>query len=147
MIELQILKRCNGFPIVIEVVGGSLKGQPLYLWKGLVESWSEGETILDNSHVVECLQPNFIALAPHLKECFMDMGSFLEYQKISASVLVDIWVELYGRGSSSSSYVCMMYLNDLASQNLLKLTPPWYVVVSVSQHCVFAIYDFDKLVY
>ncbi|KFK28371.1 hypothetical protein AALP_AA8G506700 [Arabis alpina] len=118
----KILKRCNGFPIVIEVVGGSLKGRSLNTWKGQVESWSEGEKILDNHHptVLECLQPSFNALESNLKECFLDMGLFLEDQKIRASVIIDIWMELYGKGSST---MCMKYLEDLASQNLLKLVP------------------------
>ncbi|CAH8281045.1 unnamed protein product [Arabidopsis lyrata] len=118
----KILKRCNGFPIVIEVVGVSLKGQSLNTWKGQVESWSEGERILGNPHptVLECLQPSFDALETNLKECFSDMGSFLEEQKIRASVIIDMWVELYGKGSS---ILYMKYLEDLASQNLLKLVP------------------------
>ncbi|KAF2598994.1 hypothetical protein F2Q68_00012171 [Brassica cretica] len=111
----KTLKRCNGLPLVIEVVGVSLKGRGLHLWKDQVESWSEGKTILERP------QPSFNALEPHLKECFMDMGSFLEDQKIRASVIIDLWVELYG--TSSSSIVYMKYLNDLASQNLLKLIP------------------------
>ncbi|KAL1196544.1 putative disease resistance protein [Cardamine amara subsp. amara] len=116
----NILKRCNGIPILIEVVGASLKGRSLSSWKGLVESWSEGETILDiNTTVLECLQPSFNALKPQLKECFLDMGLFLEDQKIRASVIIDIWVELYGKGST----VCMKYLEDFASQNLLKVVP------------------------
>ncbi|CAA7056902.1 unnamed protein product [Microthlaspi erraticum] len=118
----KILKRCNGFPIVIEVVGISLNGRSLRTWKGKVESWSEGETVLDKPQptVLQCLQPSFNALEPNLKECFLDMGSFLEDQKILASVIIDMWMELYGR---SSSNLCMKYLEDLASQNLLKLVP------------------------
>uniref|UniRef100_A0A0D3AXB8 Uncharacterized protein n=1 Tax=Brassica oleracea var. oleracea TaxID=109376 RepID=A0A0D3AXB8_BRAOL len=112
----KTLKRCYGLPLVIEVVGVSLKGRGLHLWKDQVESWSEGKIILER------LQPSFNALEPHLKECFMDMGSFLEDHKIRASVIIDLWVELYGT-SSSSSIVYMKYLNDLASQNLLKLVP------------------------
>ncbi|KAJ4878685.1 Disease resistance protein (NBS-LRR class) family [Raphanus sativus] len=119
----KILKRCNGFPIVIEVVGVSLNGRSLTTWKGQVESWTLGETILDSPSqptVLECLQPSFDALVPNLKECFLDMGSFLEDQRIRASVIIDIWMELYGK---SSSILCMKYLEDLASQNLLKLVP------------------------
>ncbi|KAJ0234358.1 Powdery mildew resistance protein [Hirschfeldia incana] len=115
----KILKRCSGFPIVIEVVGSSLKGLDLSSWRGQVESWSEGQPIIDSSDVLQCLQPSFNALKPTLKDCFLDMGSFHEDQKIRASVIIDLWVELYGRGTSS----CMKYLNDLASQNLLKLIP------------------------
>lgn len=122
---LQTLKRCYGLPLVIEVVGVSLKGRGLHLWKDQVESWSEGKIILER------LQPSFNALEPHLKECFMDMGSFLEDHKIRASVIIDLWVELYGT-SSSSSIVYMKYLNDLASQNLLKLVPLRYVYLYVN---------------
>lgn len=118
------MKRCNGFPIIIEVVGVSLKGRSLNSWKGQVQSWSEGETILDNPTVLDCLQPSFNALKPNLKECFLDMGSFIEDQKIHASAIIDLWVELYGKGS----IVCMKYLEDFASQNLLKLVPLGYVV-------------------
>ncbi|CAF1985314.1 BnaC07g16470D [Brassica napus] len=117
----RILKRCNGLPLLIEVLGVPLKGKPLYYWKGQVESWSEKETNLDG--VLKLLQPSFTALEPHLKECFMDMGSFLEDQKIRASVIIDIWVELYGKSPTSSSLAYMKYLDDLASQNLLKLIP------------------------
>ncbi|CAH8357546.1 unnamed protein product [Eruca vesicaria subsp. sativa] len=119
----KILKRCNGFPIVIEVVGSSLKGRSLTVWKGQVANWSEGKTILDSPsqpNVLQCLEPSFIALDPDLKKCFLDMGSFLEDQKIRASVIIDMWMELYG---ISSTVVCMKYLEDLASQNLLKLVP------------------------
>nr|VDD37453.1 unnamed protein product [Brassica oleracea] len=117
----RILKRCNGLPLLIEVLGVTLKGKPLYYWKGQVESWSEKETNLDG--VLKLLQPSFTTLEPHLKECFMDMGSFLEDQKIRASVIIDIWVELYGKSPTSSSLAYMKYLDDLASQNLLKLIP------------------------
>ncbi|WZZ36813.1 hypothetical protein YC2023_020214 [Brassica napus] len=137
----KTLKRCNGLlPLVIEVVGVSLKGRGLHLWKDQVESWSEGKTILERP------QPSFNALEPHLKECFMDMGSFLEDQKIRASVIIDLWVELYG--TSSSSIVYMKYLNDLASQNLLKLIPLGYVYLSVNIVSLLPILvHFDELVY
>ena len=67
----------------------------------------------------------------------MDMGSFLEDQKIRASVIIDIWVELYGKGTPSSSFEYMKYLHDLASQNLLRLIPLGYAVI-MPQHCLFA---------
>ncbi|KAF8045329.1 hypothetical protein N665_5175s0002 [Sinapis alba] len=117
----KILKRCNGLPLVIDVIGVPLKGKPLYLWRGQVESWSEEATIVDG--VRQLLEPSFNALKPHLKECFMDMGSFLEDRKIRASVIIDIWMELYGKGTTSSSFRYLNYLYDLASQNLLKLIP------------------------
>jgi len=104
-----------------------------------VESWSEGETILGNANptVRQRLQPSFNVLKPHLKECFMDMGSFLQDQKIRASLIIDIWMELYGRGSSSTNKF-MLYLNELASQNLLKLVHLGYVGVVFYNICFIA---------
>ncbi|KFK28372.1 hypothetical protein AALP_AA8G506800 [Arabis alpina] len=120
----KILKGCNYIPIVIEVRGIFLKGKSLNTWREQVEKWHEEETILDNPHATapEYLQSSFSALESNLKECFLDMGSFPEDQKISASVIIDIWVELYGKGTCSSS-MYMNYLKDLDSQNLLKLIP------------------------
>jgi hypothetical protein len=47
------------------------------------------------------------------------MGSFLKDQKIIASSIIDLWSELYGKESS----LCMSYLQDLASNNLITLLP------------------------
>ncbi|WZZ74191.1 hypothetical protein YC2023_085561 [Brassica napus] len=93
-----------------------------YLQKAEEESWSEEETILHNPQptVLECLQPSFNVLKPHLKDCFLDIGSFITQGKIRVSSIIDIWMELYGKGSESST-VYAEYLNDLAYHNLLKL--------------------------
>ncbi|XP_010547507.1 PREDICTED: probable disease resistance protein At5g66900 [Tarenaya hassleriana] len=115
----KILKRCNGFPLAIEVVGSSLKGKSLSSWKGLAEKWAKGDKIVNTPHpkVLECFQPSIDALGTALKDCFLDMGSFLEDQKIRASTICDLWVELYRRGE----YDALANLEDLSSQNLLKL--------------------------
>lgn len=66
---------------------------------------------------------SFDALSNNLRECFLDTGSFLEDQRIIASTLIDLWSELYGK----ESILCMSYLEDLASRNLIKLLPLGYV--------------------
>lgn len=98
---------------MIKVVGASLKNRSLTSWKGQVISWSKGRTLLDPT-VLDCLRPSFEALDSDLKHCFLDMGLFLEDHKIRASVITDIWSELY---CESDSVMCMMYLEDLAVQN------------------------------
>ncbi|XP_010464770.1 PREDICTED: probable disease resistance protein At5g66890 [Camelina sativa] len=62
---------------------------------------------------------DFDALPHNLRECFLDMASFLEDQKIIASTIIDLWSELYGK----ESCLCMTYLQELASHNLLQLLP------------------------
>ncbi|KAJ0254108.1 Powdery mildew resistance protein [Hirschfeldia incana] len=143
----KILKRCYGLPLLIEVIGvqlvrksidwlGGVKTWPeeetvldvelirkFVNWAtGKVKSWSEEKTILDNPqpNVLECLQPSLNVLDPHLKDCFLDVGSFLTQGKIRVSSIIDIWMELYGKGST----VYVKYLNELAFRNLLELDPP-----------------------
>ncbi|KAF8051409.1 hypothetical protein N665_1733s0008 [Sinapis alba] len=121
----KILKRCHGFPLLIEIIGVQLIRNAQIRFLGKVESWSEEETILDSPQptVLECLQHNIMnVLRPHLKDCFLDMGLFLKEEKICASNIIDIWMELYGKYSESST-VYVEYLNDLAFRSLLKLVP------------------------
>ncbi|KAF8075667.1 hypothetical protein N665_1073s0015 [Sinapis alba] len=122
----KILKRCHGFPLLIEIIGVQLiRNAQIIRFLGKVESWSEEETILDSPQptVLECLQHSIMnVLRPHLKDCFLDMGLFLKEEKICASNIIDIWMELYGKYSESST-VYVEYLNDLAFRSLLKLVP------------------------
>ena len=129
------MKRCFGFPLLIEVIGVQL------IRKAEEESWSKEETILHNPQptVLECLQPSFNVLKPHLKDCFLDIGSFITQGKIRVSSIIDIWMELYGKGSESST-VYAEYLNDLAYHNLLKLVNLGYVVSAATLFlCAFLV--------
>ncbi|CAF2006139.1 hypothetical protein HID58_076825 [Brassica napus] len=119
----KVLKHCYGFPLLIEVIGVQLVRKFVNRITGRVESWSEEETILDSPQptVLECLQPSLNVMDPHLKDCFLDMGSFHKDVKIRATSIIDMWMELYGKGSKCTVYV--KYLNELAFRNLLKLDP------------------------
>ena len=86
------MKRCYGFPLDIQVVGGSLRGLPVVVWKSrALELW-EGQSILDSgeSHLY-FLQCSLASLNAKLKECFMDMGLFPYYEKILVTALIDMW--------------------------------------------------------
>ncbi|CAH8389519.1 unnamed protein product [Eruca vesicaria subsp. sativa] len=125
----KILERCHGFPLLIKVIGASLKNKSVTQWKGQIISWSRGGTVLDNPSrvVIDRLKPSFDALDSDLKQCFLDMGLFPEDQKISAWMIADIWAELYGNGITDKEQfiLSMKYLEDLASHNLLDLLPLW----------------------
>lgn len=81
----------------------------------------------------------FDALTHNLRECVLDMGSFSKDQKIIASTIIDVWSELHGK----ESIICMNYIQELASHNLLKLLPLGYVTFysSVdSLSCYFSLF-------
>ncbi|KAL4583423.1 hypothetical protein LXL04_007995, partial [Taraxacum kok-saghyz] len=54
-----------------------------------------------------------------VKECFLDLGSFPEDERIPASALMDIWVELYDL--DEEGMYTTEYLLELSSRNLLNL--------------------------
>lgn len=81
----------------------------------------------------------FDALTHNLRECVLDMGSFSKDQKIIASTIIDVWSELHGK----ENIICMNYVQELASHNLLKLLPLGYVTFysSVdSLSCYFSLF-------
>ena len=96
-LNLQIVKRCGGFPLALQVIGGSLCGQPVEIWKSILMELSKGQSIFDSAgkRVLDCLQLSLTSLDGEQKECFMDLGSFPEYQKIPVTALIDMWAELY----------------------------------------------------
>ncbi|KAL4639688.1 hypothetical protein ACB092_03G236600 [Castanea dentata] len=118
----KIVRYCGGLPIALEVIGGSLCGQPVEVWQSKVMGWSEGHSIFDSDNeVLACLQKSldFSADKIILKEYFMDLGSFPEDQRIPATALIDIWTELHE--SSKNDVHAIANLHELNSRNLASL--------------------------
>ncbi|KAL0298601.1 UNVERIFIED_CONTAM: putative disease resistance RPP13-like protein 3 [Sesamum radiatum] len=89
----EILRKCNGLPLAITVVGGLLVKQR--------QSESEWERLLKglNSHlgrsgssVSAILELSYQDLPPQLKSCFLCLGFFKEDAVIRASKLVNLWI-------------------------------------------------------
>ncbi|KAL0014236.1 hypothetical protein SO802_001305 [Lithocarpus litseifolius] len=118
----KIVRYCGGLPIALEVIGGSLCGQPVEVWQSKVMGWSEGHSIFDSDNeVLACLQKclDFSADKIILKEYFMDLGSFPEDQRIPATALIDIWTELHE--PSKNDVHAIANLHELNSRNLASL--------------------------
>ncbi|XP_050271360.1 probable disease resistance protein At5g66900 [Quercus robur] len=118
----KIVRYCGGLPIALEVIGGSLCGQPVEVWQSKVMGWSEGHSIFDSDNEVlarlqKCL--DFSADKIILKEYFMDLGSFPEDQRIPATALIDVWTELHE--SSKNDVHAIANLHELNSRNLASL--------------------------
>ena len=91
-----MLKGCGGFPLALEVIGGSLREQSAEVQLSRVRKWSNDD-IISNPDVRKCLQRSLEFSDPKVKfkECFMDLGSFPEDQRTYAAALIDMWAELY----------------------------------------------------
>ncbi|XP_074323288.1 putative disease resistance protein At5g66900 isoform X2 [Apium graveolens] len=97
----KVVKACNGFPLAITVVGLSHGGKPEATWKTTLDKWSKGQSsIFDLSSVLlKSLKTSLDALCEKdmetVKEGFLDLGCFPKNQRISSTILLDMWVELY----------------------------------------------------
>ncbi|KAG2261361.1 hypothetical protein Bca52824_068440 [Brassica carinata] len=100
----EILKHCYGFPRMIEEFGRLLNNE-VVLWEKRFKEEENPTTVL------EFLQRRLSILY---------IGSFLKEEKLRASGIIDMWLELYGK-SSKSSTIYVKYLNDLAFLNIYKL--------------------------
>ncbi|KAJ9669980.1 hypothetical protein PVL29_026510 [Vitis rotundifolia] len=118
-----IVRCCKGFPLALEVVGRSLHGQPVEIWRSTLMKLSEGQSIVNSEDELRnCLQSSLDALDDEdimLKECFMDLGSFPEDQKIPATALIDMWAELHKL--DKDGIYSISNLHKLCSRNLLNL--------------------------
>lgn len=127
-IVVQVVEHCKGFPLAITVVGRSLCGQPIEIWQKRVIEWTKGSSILDSDpDLLVCLQSSLDALEKEniiIKECFIDLGSFPEDQRIPATALIDIWSELY---KIDEDVLCIANLYELINRSLANLIVTRYI--------------------
>ncbi|XP_028092754.1 probable disease resistance protein At5g66900 isoform X1 [Camellia sinensis] len=122
----KIVRGCGGFPLALEVVGKSLKGESEVTWKNKLNRWSEGQSIFYSdaapngaTDILNRLQTTLDDLDVKIKECYLDLASFPEDQRIPAMALVDMWVELYNLDEVSA----FANIHELSDRNLLNLVP------------------------
>ena len=125
-----MLKGCGGFPLAIEVIGGSLCGQPAAVQLKRVEKWSSNHFSF-NSNLLNCLQRSleFSNDELILKECFMDLGSFPEDQRIPVAALIEMWAELYELREDGIDAIANLY--ELTFQNLASLVTKYGDLISI----------------
>ncbi|KDP31880.1 hypothetical protein JCGZ_12341 [Jatropha curcas] len=136
----KIVEVCKGFPLAISVVGKSLCGKSSAEWSKRIKECSRAASVIANFEVelLNCLQTSVDALNDNAaaKECYKDLGSFPEDQKIPASTLVDMWVERHNLDEDDA--IANVY--ELSNRNLLELVLTRkdacedYVFLNVKQH-------------
>ncbi|XAR57823.1 hypothetical protein NMG60_11026099 [Bertholletia excelsa] len=105
----EIVRYCRGSPLALTVVGRSLCGESVVTWKEKRKHWSQGGSVFHgNDKLLNCLLSSIIALDEVKKECYLDLGSFPEDQRISATTLMDMWVELYNMDEDGENAICIL---------------------------------------
>ncbi|XP_052205140.1 probable disease resistance protein At5g66900 [Diospyros lotus] len=121
----KIVRGCGGLPLALEVFGGSLCGQPEVTWKRTVEQWSKEKSALPPyEKLLNLLKTSFDALDNlyKIKDCYQDLASFPEDQRISVAALIDMWVELYNLKEDGED--AMANLHELSNRNMVNLLFP-----------------------
>ncbi|XP_011039221.1 PREDICTED: probable disease resistance protein At5g66900 isoform X2 [Populus euphratica] len=116
----KMVKCCRGFPLVISVVGKSLCRKSAAEWRKRLRECSKAVSILsDYEKILDCLRSSVEALNDNVaaKECFMDLGSFPEDQRIPATTLIDMWAELYNLDEDDT----IANLHKLSEMNLIEI--------------------------
>ncbi|CAK7339409.1 unnamed protein product [Dovyalis caffra] len=116
----KIVKGCKGFPLALKVVGRSLRGEPEEIWKTRATELSKVGSIFENDDLLNSLQRSLDTLDDKVivKECFMDLCSFPEDQRIPVNALVDMWMELYDLDEEAYA---VAKLRELCNRNLVDL--------------------------
>ncbi|KAK4712246.1 hypothetical protein R3W88_006759 [Solanum pinnatisectum] len=125
----KVVRSCGGFPLALRVVGRSLCGQSEVIWLNRVMMQSKRQIFFPTENdLLRSLQTSIDALdkgALHsrettiLRDCYLDLGSFPEDQRIHPAALLDMWVERYNL--DEDGITAMAIFLELSSQNLVNL--------------------------
>ncbi|KAL6224762.1 hypothetical protein ACLB2K_003617 [Fragaria x ananassa] len=134
----EIVKHCRGHPLTILVVGRSLCGKPIEIWRNTLFKWSKGYSILDyeNDLLFSVLQSSLEDLGKEnsiLLESFLDLTSFPDDQAIHVPVIFDIWAQLYDLCEDS---MCNENLYKLTTRSLVDVVVRRNVEEDYSEHFV-----------
>ena len=132
-LELQIARGCGGFPLVLKVIGGSLCRQKEEVWRSRLMKWSDGRSFVSSdAELLACLQKSleFQYDKDNIEDCFMDLGSFPEDQRIPVAALIDMWVELYELDEDGIHAIAN--LQELTTRNLASLVMAKYAGCFIS---------------
>ncbi|XP_022946607.1 probable disease resistance protein At5g66900 [Cucurbita moschata] len=114
-----IVKGCKKCPLALKVIARSLSGRTAPIWKATERNISRGDFILGSEEtLLECLKSSLDAVSDDkmiLKECFMDLGSFPEDQRIRVATFIDICAVLYEQDECET----LSNLDELFTRNLV----------------------------
>ncbi|KAK0605751.1 hypothetical protein LWI29_030402 [Acer saccharum] len=118
--HIKMLRVCKGSPLALTVVGRLLCGKPAAVWQSTVKEWDRGKSIfISGTELLVCLQSSLDALDEEVKECYLDLGSFPQDQRIPITALIDMWTELHEWVEDGLSAIT--YLHKLSDRCLVNL--------------------------
>ncbi|WVZ49341.1 hypothetical protein U9M48_000709 [Paspalum notatum var. saurae] len=135
-IGTEILKRCDGLPLAIKVIGGllSMRYPSENEWNAVLNkpAWSQTglPPELDNR-----IYLSYEDLSPQLKQCFLYCALFPKGQDIDQRTIIQMWVsegfiQFSEESSSTSSQylegIAIEYYEELVKRNLIEPTSQYF---------------------
>ncbi|KAI3707797.1 hypothetical protein L2E82_36634 [Cichorium intybus] len=122
----KLVNCCKKHPLALSVIGGMLKGTRIESWLNMLKNLSDGNrSVLDlNESILLCLARSLDVFEEEsvVKQCYLDLGLFPEDQKISATMLMDMWDHLYNH-DDENGLATINHLFQLSYKNLATLLP------------------------
>ncbi|EYU39540.1 hypothetical protein MIMGU_mgv1a020006mg [Erythranthe guttata] len=127
IIGREILKKCDGLPLAIALVGGLLrdKNPSKRKWDNVLNDMN---TNLGSSSILSTiLELSYRDFPPQLKSCFQYLGLFKERVPIRAEKLVQVWiaqglvVELEEEEEETKEEISRGYLDELINRNMVQV--------------------------
>eukprot|EP00268_Persea_americana_P045906 TRINITY_DN4704_c0_g2_i2.p1 TRINITY_DN4704_c0_g2~~TRINITY_DN4704_c0_g2_i2.p1 ORF type:complete len:845 (+),score=100.89 TRINITY_DN4704_c0_g2_i2:192-2726(+) len=121
----QILAKCHGLPLAIEVLGGLLSTRDMTLseWSKVLNSvrWHLSGS---SNHCGEILALSYHDLPHYLKPCFLYLGLFPAGSEIHSNKLIRLWIAegfIEQRGNEVLEDAAEDYLNELISRSMIEV--------------------------
>ncbi|KAG8369815.1 hypothetical protein BUALT_Bualt14G0053000 [Buddleja alternifolia] len=135
MIGREIVKLCEGHPLLITLVGGMLKGKTLGVWKEVLHNLPKDRGI---SSPLSILNLSYSYLPFHLKPCFLYLGHFQPYQDIPVEKLYLLWmaeghISMTPLNNKPRMEVAEDYFNQLVDRSLVFMVEKNEQVTSARQ--------------
>ncbi|XP_060194784.1 probable disease resistance protein At5g66900 isoform X2 [Lycium barbarum] len=121
----KVVSSCGGFPLALRVVGRSLCGENEVIWFNRVMMQSKRQILFPTENdLLRSLQASIDTLdekvhCNRLRDCYLDLGSFPEDQRIHPAALLDMWVERYNLDEDGMKAMAIFF--EFSSQNLVNL--------------------------
>ncbi|KAI3875428.1 hypothetical protein MKX03_036762 [Papaver bracteatum] len=123
----EMVKRCQGLPLAIIVLGGLLSCKPKTLdtWSKVEKNFTWELNQGPSSHLCHSvLALSYYSLPFYLKPCFLYIGMFPEDTDMKASTLYRLWIAegfIKSRGGLSMEEMAEEYLEELIHRRLIQV--------------------------
>ncbi|KAK1297019.1 putative disease resistance protein RGA3 [Acorus calamus] len=118
-VRMKIIKKCEGLPLAIMVIGGILRRKSRKEWKEVISY-----TMDFSSGIMPILEMSYMDLPSNLKQCFLYCSLFPKDYHINQTQLTRMWIALdlvKTRREISIENLAEFYLKDLVGRSLLQL--------------------------